>query len=173
MMQKLKMNKRGISPIIATLLLIAIAVAAAVVTYSWVMSMLATEAAQSETSIKIDFVQFVSSTEVDVTVRNAGTIPATISTIYITATASTPQVVNTLPFNGNSSTVVTTKENTNTTMLGTLVGCFIDLGSKVVPVGQTVVFKCMVSGITFTSGDPYQIEVMTNTGFSTTGTYYA
>jgi len=37
-MKTLKLNRKGVSPIIATLLLIVIAVAAAVVTYSFVMA---------------------------------------------------------------------------------------------------------------------------------------
>jgi hypothetical protein len=82
-----------------------------------------------------------------VTVRNAGTIPATIKTIYISD-----------PSNGNVDTVI------SFTAIS---------GSNPVGVGQTAVFTCTTIHVTLTSGDPYQIEVMTNTGFSTTGTYYA
>ena len=55
---KLRMNRRAVSPVIATLLLIAIAVAASVVTYSWVMSMTANQSQQGQTSVKVDQVLF-------------------------------------------------------------------------------------------------------------------
>jgi flagellin-like protein len=42
-------NRKGISPLIATLLLIAIAVAASVLTYSWVMSMIGSQSGQAQT----------------------------------------------------------------------------------------------------------------------------
>ena len=51
-------RRRGVSPVIASLLLIAIAVAAAVVTYSWVMTMISTQGRQAQTSIRIDEVLF-------------------------------------------------------------------------------------------------------------------
>ncbi len=57
-MYKFKLNRRGVSPVIATLLLVAIAVAASVVTYTWAMSMTANQSAQSQTGIKIDQVRF-------------------------------------------------------------------------------------------------------------------
>jgi flagellin-like protein len=160
-MQKLK-KKRGISPIIATLLLIAIAVAAAVVTYSWVMSMTATESSQSQTSIKIDFVQFDSSdnTKVYVTVRNSGAIPATIDKIFITY----------LGYTGYGTSVDTLSYGS------AAAGKFSD-SSATVSVAGTTKFTCQLSGTVsgftaFTTGQPYKIEVITNTGFSTTGTYY-
>ena len=55
---KLRMNRRAVSPVIATLLLIAIAVAASVVTYTWVMSMTANQSQQGQTSVKVDQVLF-------------------------------------------------------------------------------------------------------------------
>jgi flagellin-like protein len=55
--EKNKMNirkRKGISPLITTLLLIAIAVAASVLTYSWVMSMVGSQSAQAQTQVRID-----------------------------------------------------------------------------------------------------------------------
>jgi flagellin-like protein len=157
-MHKRMRNKRGISPIIATLLLIAIAVAAAVVTYSWVMSMIGTESASAETSIKIDFVQFVSTTEVDVTVRNAGAVPLSMSKIYITNENGTLQ----------------------TLALGAKSTPFFN-GTTSVPIGQTEILRCFINDtaakysnyFAFVEGSlPYQIELMSNTGIYVTGTYY-
>jgi flagellin-like protein len=161
-MRRLVRNKRGISPIIATLLLIAIAVAAAVVTYSWVMSMITTDSAQSETSIRIDFVQFNShGNGVNVTIRNAGAIPATIDKIYITALNSTG-AVDTLTY----VSIYTASDDQ---------GRFY-ANSKIVPVASTIPFNCTLASTAighFTTGQPYQIEVMTTTGFYIEGTYYA
>ena len=62
-MQLLKLEKRkGISPLIATLLLIAIAVAASVLTYSWVMSMITSQSAQAQTQVRIDSVTWGTTT---------------------------------------------------------------------------------------------------------------
>jgi flagellin-like protein len=157
-MHKLVRNKRGISPIIATLLLIAIAVAAAVVTYSWVMGMIATQSAQSQTAIRIDIVQFDSTNGaiVYVTVRNSGAVPATIDKIYITA-LNTTAAVDTLSYASASA------------------GHFSG-SSATVPVGSTIKFTCTLTTTTpigsFTTGQPYNIEVMTNTGLYAEGTYY-
>jgi len=58
MLREIKKSRKAVSPVIATLLLIAIAVAASVVTYSWVMSMVKTQGSQAQTSIRIDEVLF-------------------------------------------------------------------------------------------------------------------
>ena len=72
-----RINRRAVSPVIATLLLIAIAVAAAVVTYSWVMSMTANQSQQAQTGIKIDQVLFgksaAASTTISIGTQAAGT----------------------------------------------------------------------------------------------------
>jgi flagellin-like protein len=161
-MRRLVKNKRGISPIIATLLLIAIAVAAAVVTYSWVMSMIAVQSAQSQTSIKIDFVQFTGTTnssQVYVTVRNAGGIPATIDKIYITRLNDTH--TDTLAYSDSVSG--------GTFSIGSA-------GAQTVSVASTTKYTCTLKSGgsigSFTIGQPYKIELITTTGFSTEGTYY-
>lgn len=75
-------KKKAVSPVIAALLLIAISVAAAVLTYSWVMTMISTQGAQSQTSIRIDIVEF-SPEKIKCTVRNNGSVGATIDVVYI------------------------------------------------------------------------------------------
>ncbi len=61
-MDKRIRNRKAVSPVIATLLMIAIAVAASVVMYSWVNTMVTNQAKQSQTAIRIDNVQFHSET---------------------------------------------------------------------------------------------------------------
>jgi flagellin-like protein len=83
-MQLLKIEKRkGISPLIATLLLIAIAVAASVLTYSWVMSMIGSQSAQAQTQIRIDSVRWVSGTAFALDVRNTGSVDAVIESVSV------------------------------------------------------------------------------------------
>jgi len=82
-------DTKAISPIIATLLLIAIAVAASVITYSWVMSMIASQSQQAQTQIRIDAVEFKNSAglgpdAIALTIRNTGSVAATIESVSIT-----------------------------------------------------------------------------------------
>jgi flagellin-like protein len=60
--KKLLKSTRAVSPLVATLLLIAIAVAASVITYSWVMSMIGSQSQQAQTQIRIDMITWVNST---------------------------------------------------------------------------------------------------------------
>ncbi len=83
-------KRKAVSPVIAALLLIAISVAAAVLTYSWVMSMIGTQGKQSQTSIRIEDVLLdqwimdgVTYDGLKVTVRNSGAVAATIKSIYL------------------------------------------------------------------------------------------
>ena len=93
-MQLLKLEKRkGISPLIATLLLIAIAVAASVLTYSWVMSMIGSQSAQAQTQVRIDSVSWGTSTATltNLDIRNTGSVDATLESISIRPNTSGSQ----------------------------------------------------------------------------------
>ncbi len=88
-MELLKLRKRkGISPLIATLLLIAIAVAASVLTYSWVMSMITSQSAQAQTQIRIDSVTWTSTSSITLDVRNTGSVDATLESVSIRLNAA-------------------------------------------------------------------------------------
>jgi flagellin-like protein len=84
-------KRRGVSPVIATLLLIVIAVAAAVLTYVWVTGYIgrstgAAESAQVQERIKINAVTVsttTSGTTVTVSVANIGDVKVNISAIYL------------------------------------------------------------------------------------------
>jgi flagellin-like protein len=77
-------KRKAISPLIATLLLIAIAVAASVLTYSWVMSMVGSQSAQAQTQVRIDSVTWnVVSDTADLTIRNTGSVAAEIESISV------------------------------------------------------------------------------------------
>jgi flagellin-like protein len=57
-MKKGLRNRKAVSPVIAALLLIAISVAAALITYSWVMTMIEGQGSQAQTTIRFEEVSF-------------------------------------------------------------------------------------------------------------------
>jgi len=80
-------KRRGVSPVIATLLLIVIAVAAAVLTYVWITGYIgrttsATETPQLQEKIKINAVT-VTSNSVSISVANIGNVNVTLAGAYI------------------------------------------------------------------------------------------
>jgi len=82
-------SKRGISPILATLLLIVIAVAAIVVTYAWVITFTGSTTGQAGVLLDKDAVSWGSSPKnITIYVRNKGTSDAEINAVYI-GTSST------------------------------------------------------------------------------------
>ena len=86
MMKNILKSKKGISPILATLLLIVIAVAAVIVTYAWVMTFTTSTTNQAGAILSVENVRYynVSTTNyIDITLRNSGTADATVDTVYI------------------------------------------------------------------------------------------
>ena len=83
-------KRRGVSPVIATLLLIVIAVAAAVLTYIWVTGYMGkvtgaveqTSTQQLQEKIKINAVS-ISDTTVKLSISNIGDMDVTISGAYV------------------------------------------------------------------------------------------
>jgi len=78
-------KRKAISPLIATLLLIAIAVAASVLTYSWVMSMVGSQSGQAQTQLRIDTVTWdpLVTSGFKLLVRNTGSTSAIVESISI------------------------------------------------------------------------------------------
>jgi len=90
---KLLKQKKGISTIIAVLLMIVISVAAAVITYIWITgyiggTMSGIEQQSEQMQISIDAVSNSSSTAFAVVVRNTGDITATVNAIYVGTSTS-------------------------------------------------------------------------------------
>jgi len=75
-------SKRGISPILATLLLIVIAVAAIIVTYAWVMTYVGTQTHAAGTMLSNDPLAWYGNRTV-IPVRNTGTSDVTVVKLYI------------------------------------------------------------------------------------------
>ena len=101
--KKLRKDLKGISPLIATLLLIAIAVAASVITYSWVMSMIGAQSQQAQTQVRIDSLTWdVAGDKVTVAIRNTGSVGATIESISVRKSA-TGSPFTTVSYTANNS----------------------------------------------------------------------
>jgi len=86
--KKMLKTKKAISPILATLLLIVIAVAAIVVTYAWIMTYMSAQTTQAGVLLSKDAVSWPTNNYIIIYVRNVGTSDATIDAIYI-GTSST------------------------------------------------------------------------------------
>jgi len=77
-------SKKAISPILATLLLIVIAVAAIVVTYAWVMTYMSSAGEQAGVRLYKSNINFYGSgTKIDIDILNSGTSNTELIKIYI------------------------------------------------------------------------------------------
>lgn len=93
-MRRLLRSRRAISPILATLLLIVIAVGAIIVTYAWVMTFIGAQTTAGGTILGIENVYWnVSASTTTITVRNTGTSDATIVRLYAGITTLSPPEV--------------------------------------------------------------------------------
>jgi flagellin-like protein len=81
--EKISRSKKAISPILATLLLIVIAVAAIVVTYAWIMTYMTSATSQAGVLLKKDAVNWPSNTTIIIYVRNTGTADAIMDAVYV------------------------------------------------------------------------------------------
>jgi len=81
-------SKEGISPILATLLLIVIAVAAVIVTYAWVMTFTTSQTGKSGEFLSVANVDWSNSSKIVVDLINSGTADAKILKVYL-GTSST------------------------------------------------------------------------------------
>jgi flagellin-like protein len=96
-MRNIFKSKKGISPILATLLLIVIAVAAVIVTYAWVMTFTSSTTDQAGAILTVENVRFYddSGEKVDITLRNSGTSSAKIVEVYEGTSSSNLDTVDT------------------------------------------------------------------------------
>jgi flagellin-like protein len=86
--RKMLKSRKAISPILATLLLIVIAVAAIVVTYAWIMTYMSGLGQQADVRLNEENVRFYGApadakNRTDFTVQNSGKSNTQIRTIYI------------------------------------------------------------------------------------------
>jgi flagellin-like protein len=83
-------SKKAISPILATLLLVVIAVAAIVVTYTWVMTYTGHLTGQAGVVLNPTNVRFYGNgTKIDIDIQDTGTSDTTIIQVYVGTSSST------------------------------------------------------------------------------------
>lgn len=89
--RKFRRNMRAISPVIATLLMIAIAVVASLVTYAWVMGYMNFTTEKTGKAIQIQSVSYPSAggQTFTVYVQNVGDSDLTLSSVFINGAAAT------------------------------------------------------------------------------------
>jgi flagellin-like protein len=152
-------KRKAISPLITTLLLIAIAVAASVLTYSWVMSMVGSQSAQAQTQVRIDTVVWHGTEEVTpptdpetffdngftLLIRNTGSVSATIESISVRPNKAGSTAETYKPANPAAVDVGDTLD-TSTVNFGTLL------------IPATIDYEWTVS-------NSYVIRIVTTTGF--------
>jgi len=86
-LRKMLGSKKGISPILATLLLIVIAVAAVIVTYAWVMTFTSSQAQQAGVFLKQENISWATGS-ISVVIRNTGTTNGKVLAAYIGTSAT-------------------------------------------------------------------------------------
>lgn len=88
-MKNILKSKKGISPILATLLLIVIAVSAVIVTYAWVMTFTGSTTSQAGAILSVENTRFYGDGDnIEIILRNAGTADATVDTVYVGTSSS-------------------------------------------------------------------------------------
>jgi len=93
---KLRIRRKALSPVIATLLMVAIAVAAAIITYVWSMGLLGglmgTGGSQTKEQLILEAYDWKTSGTLKLTFRNVGSAQAVIAAIYLEGTDLTAAV---------------------------------------------------------------------------------
>jgi len=182
----MKMNllkRKGASPIIAALLLIGIAVAGAVVTYTWVMTMVQDQGSAAQTAIRIDEVMFGNDTTTGLTtkrfatkltIRNTGSVAAIIDTVILYRGEAQIFKQDGIGFAVQSKTLGTfgLLEDPDGTLEDPVVQDFTwaasvpDMGTE-----PGNLYECIYNADLATSTG-YVIKVITDNGFAVSGTYY-
>ena len=107
-MRSIIKSKKGISPILATLLLIVIAVAAVIVTYAWVMTFTGSTTGQAGALLTVENVRFYNSggtDRVEIVIRNSGTNDATVAEVYRGTSSSDLQQQSSVTYDPSSRLV--------------------------------------------------------------------
>jgi flagellin-like protein len=98
--KKVLKSRKAISPILATLLLIVIAVAAIVVTYAWIMTYMGSTTQQASVwiyKVNVRFYDDSGTKKIDLDIGNSGTANTQIILVYIGTSSTTLQNQTTTP----------------------------------------------------------------------------
>jgi len=120
-------SRRGISPVLATLILIVIAVVAGLVVYSWIMGWIGTQKQQVAFAVRVIR---TNSTAYTVEVRNTGSTAVTVSKVSVTDSDETKEASVTDTLDPGESVVVVVKGFTSTDDVGDEVTVIITTTDK-------------------------------------------
>ena len=137
-MRSIRKSKKGISPILATLLLIVIAVAAVIVTYAWVITFTGSTTGDAGAILSPENTRFYSGDDIEITIRNSGTADAKVATVYQG------------PSEGQLQTISVRNYNPSTQIVGA---------------GDSLVIQIRLSS-NWVSGTRYYFKVVTESGYS-------
>jgi len=116
-LNKIWKSKKGISPILATLLLIVIAVAAVIVTYAWVMTFTGSQTQQAGVLLVQENVSWPASNQIRVVIRNTGTSNGKIMGAYLGTSATNLNLtISVSPTPGTTSATVNAGSSTTFTI---------------------------------------------------------
>lgn len=108
-MRKMLGSKKGISPILATLLLIVIAVAAVIVTYAWVMTFTGTQTQQAGAVLSVPNKRFYNDNgtlKIEITLHNSGSADAKVSKVYMgTSSGNMPELTSGVTYDPTTKVV--------------------------------------------------------------------
>jgi len=76
-------RRRGLSLIVSSLLMIFVAVACSVLTYSWVINMIGFQSARAQTEIRVEQVTWFDQSNFAVSVRDMGAVSVTLESISV------------------------------------------------------------------------------------------
>ncbi len=113
-------SKKGIPPILATLLLIFIAVAAVIVTYAWLITFTGSNTQQTGVLLVKENVSWPSTSTISVVIKNVGTSNAKIMAVYMgTSSANLNLSISASPTPGGTSAIVNAGASTTFTITHT------------------------------------------------------
>jgi flagellin-like protein len=165
-------GKKAVSPVLATLLMIAIAVSMSVILFMWSQNFLATtgeatagqQAVQiraAQSSIALESVSFRSATRMEIVARNTGSANINIGGVYINGLPinTTYSTSTGLAFPSGTAAVwyAFEEDNTQTTTA-------INLETGTVPMRGYALIKVNFGSPFFTLGSTYTIKVTTTVG---------
>jgi flagellin-like protein len=114
--KRIRKSRKAISPILATLLLVVIAVAAIVVTYAWIMTYMNNAGRQAGVILywaNIRFYNESNTLKIDVDIGNSGTSDTTLTTLYVgtSTTSMLNQTVTPVPLDAGTRARITIDYN--------------------------------------------------------------
>ncbi len=111
-------NEKGVSPVIAVLLMIAIAVAASILVYVWSMGLIGTlttgGGSQTREQVIVDAYAWNATGDMTLYLRNVGSAEVILDAVYVGGNVASTNMASTLPVLGPVETIIVTPSGTYT-----------------------------------------------------------